>query len=76
MSSVINPAYCPSIHRDVIAARLEIGRMVFSELGLEKRCTCCLEFFPADTEFFAPKPKSRDGLSTQCKVCQYGKGNQ
>lgn len=71
MSAAINPAYCPAIHRDVIAARLEIGRMTFTELGLEKRCSRCSDSFPADTEFFAPKPQSRDGLSDQCKVCQY-----
>lgn len=67
----MNPIYCPVIPREVMDSRLEIGRMAFSELGLEKRCTCCSDLFPADTEFFAPKPKARDGLSDQCKVCQY-----
>lgn len=67
----MSAVYCPVIPDYEIAARLQAGRMAFSELGLEKRCTCCLELFPADTEFFAPKPQSRDGLATQCKVCQY-----
>lgn len=71
MSALLNPAYCPIIPREVMGSRLEIGRMVFTELGLEKRCSRCTEAFPADTEFFAPNPKARDGLSDQCKVCQY-----
>ena len=65
--------YCPFIPRQVIAARVEIGRMAFTELGLEKRCTTCADTFPADTEFFTPSPKYSDGLSSMCRVCQHGR---
>lgn len=35
----------------------------------EKLCTKCLEYWPADTEFFFRQASSRDGLSNGCKAC-------
>ena len=40
-----------------------------SELGLEKRCLTCNEYWPADEEFFSLAPRSRDGLTTRCIAC-------
>lgn len=40
-----------------------------SELGLEKCCLACRQFWPADSEFFAPLASSRDGWTTRCKAC-------
>lgn len=40
-----------------------------SELGTEKRCRCCGEFWPADGEFFHPMRSSKDGLSQRCIAC-------
>jgi hypothetical protein len=40
-----------------------------TELGEEKRCRSCGEFWPADCEFFNPMPSSRDGLTPRCIAC-------
>ena len=42
-----------------------------TELGLERQCKRCLEFFPLDNEFFFIKKKSISGISYQhqCKAC-------
>lgn len=47
---------------------LELGKNYrLDEDGeLEKMCTRCKEYWPADTEFFY---KSGDGLHTWCKAC-------
>jgi hypothetical protein len=37
-----------------------------TELGVEKRCRCCKEFWPADEEFFF---HHRNKLSSACKAC-------
>lgn len=42
---------------------------MLTELGEEKRCLACCEFWPADLEFFASQPSARDGLSTRCLAC-------
>jgi hypothetical protein len=42
---------------------------VVTELGEERRCMSCGEFWPADTEFFDFKMSSRDGLSMRCIAC-------
>jgi hypothetical protein len=44
-----------------------------TELGDEKRCLTCGEYWPADYEFFEPMRKSRDGLSTRCIACTKAK---
>jgi hypothetical protein len=46
---------------------------VVTELGAEKRCMSCGEYWPADAEFFDPKISSRDGLSPRCIACIKGK---
>lgn len=55
-----------------LAKRLATGKYQFNEDGeLEKRCSTCLEYWPADEEFFH-KGKSRsgnDGLHTMCRDC-------
>ncbi|WP_020656111.1 hypothetical protein [Massilia niastensis] len=40
-----------------------------TELGNEKRCRVCGEFWPADHEFFEPMRSSRDGLTPRCIAC-------
>ena len=37
-----------------------------TELGLEKRCACCGDYWPADPEFFHLKA---NGLATRCRAC-------
>ena len=40
-----------------------------TELGTEKHCSRCDEWWPADLEFFFSDPKRRDGLFYCCKAC-------
>lgn len=35
-----------------------------------KRCTLCLETFPATLEFFASHKRGKDGLSSRCRKCR------
>jgi hypothetical protein len=46
-----------------------ISMKITTELGNEKRCLSCGEFWPADHEFFAPMRSSRDGLTPRCIAC-------
>jgi hypothetical protein len=39
------------------------------DLELEKRCSHCRSYWPADTEFFYPKSDEPDGLFPWCKAC-------
>ena len=41
---------------------------IITELGIEKRCTKCGEYYPADTEFYY-RGHGSDGLHTWCKAC-------
>ena len=44
-------------------------RTIVTELGEEKRCTRCGDYWPADGEFFGHQPNNRNGLSSQCRAC-------
>jgi hypothetical protein len=50
-------------------ARTGFGSKILTEIGEEKQCITCGEFWPADTEFFDAKLKTRDRLSTRCIAC-------
>lgn len=39
-----------------------------SDGALEKRCSKCRDWWPADTEFF---PVDRAGLGSWCRACRY-----
>lgn len=36
---------------------------------VERRCTCCLDEWPLDGEFWFRDGKNREGFGTQCKAC-------
>ena len=40
-----------------------------TELGQEKRCMSCGEYWPSDLEFFEVMRSSRDGLTPRCIAC-------
>lgn len=40
-----------------------------TELGTEKRCVSCGEYWPVDAEFFRPQASSRDHWSARCIAC-------
>ena len=40
-----------------------------TELGTEKLCTRCGEYWPADEEFFYRAKEKKDGLNPWCKCC-------
>ncbi|CAN7248580.1 hypothetical protein LJR289_000982 [Pseudoduganella sp. LjRoot289] len=44
-------------------------RKIISELGDEKRCLSCGEYWPADHEFFDTMRSARDGLTPRCIAC-------
>lgn len=61
--------YTPLFNTKLIAERLRKGTAVITELGLEKRCACCGEFWPQDTLFWSKNPTTADGLDYRCKAC-------
>lgn len=57
------------VSEDLLEQRLASGKYRYDpDLGLEKRCSACKEYLPADSEFFFAG-RDRDGLHCQCKVC-------
>jgi hypothetical protein len=48
---------------------LAMRSRAITELGEEKQCMCCGEYWPADVEFFAAQRSSKDGLSPRCIAC-------
>ena len=54
----------------LLARRLRNGRLRYDEHGaLEKLCTGCNEYWPADSEFFYASSSVADGLGARCKAC-------
>lgn len=54
----------------LLTKRLKNGRCKFDEFGtLEKFCSRCKEYWPADTEFFYATSSSSDGLHNWCMAC-------
>ncbi|WP_422099135.1 hypothetical protein [Variovorax sp.] len=53
----------------VMSARYFGPKMRLSSEGLEKLCTRCDEWWPADLEFFYADPTSAGGLFYCCKAC-------
>jgi hypothetical protein len=63
--------FCPLQRADLVAKRLASGLCTRTELGLEKRCSKCLCFWPMDTEYWFPS-KTPDGLFPWCRACYIG----
>ncbi len=60
---------CPMLTPDQIARGLERGRFRIEEGFLEKRCSCCGDFYPLDTEFWYFAPAGQYGTHNLCKGC-------
>jgi len=48
--------------------RIKENKHKITEIGVEKICNRCNEWWPADDEFFH-QGDSRDGLASWCKAC-------
>ncbi len=46
-----------------------VAYSTITELGEEKRCMSCGEYWPADNEFFEVMRSRRDGWSPRCIAC-------
>ena len=60
---VIIPDFAPK----ALQKGFENGRFITTELRLEKRCTLCQEYYPADSEFYYTQGKH--DLHPNCKAC-------
>lgn len=58
---------CPT--PKLMQKRLASGAYQHGEEGLEKRCSKCREYWPADSEFFYASRGEPDGLIHTCKAC-------
>ncbi len=63
--------YSPIWPIKTLRIRLNSGKAIITEIGREKRCAKCNEYWPADTQFYHSKPSGKDGLQDWCKAC-YG----
>lgn len=61
--------FCPIPTTQTVTLGFKKGSYALTNLGLERRCSMCAEFWPADTEFFWSTPKSPSGLHCWCKAC-------
>ncbi len=61
--------YCPLPKPKALKQGLENGKYLYTELGLEMRCTKCKQYWPADTEFFYVDNASGSGLMRICIGC-------
>lgn len=59
-----------SVPESLMRKRLKSGVFRVDEFGvLEKRCSRCKEYWPADTEFFYATNSNQDGLHNWCHAC-------
>lgn len=63
----IKPA-TPSESLKALRLRKQVYRLS-DEGDLEKRCSRCKEYWPADSEFFYSNSGKGDGLNEHCKAC-------
>ncbi len=64
------PCFCPVIPQWLIESRIAQGTMRINEGSLEKLCSRCREWNPADTEFYFIKREYADGMRPQCRFCE------
>lgn len=65
--------YTPLMKPGLLEKRLASGKARMDpEMGLEKFCSGCHEYWPQDTVFWSVcnSPKSCDGLQHYCKACE------
>lgn len=56
---------------ELLARRLATGYyQVNEDDDIEKRCSHCRDYWPADTQFFNRNVKEQDGLHCMCRDCQ------
>jgi len=60
--------YCPLQPAHLVARRLQSGKCILSDLGLEKECPKCKCFWPMDTEYWFAS-RTEDGLFGWCRAC-------
>ncbi|MGU5697909.1 hypothetical protein ACV1D9_12170 [Aeromonas allosaccharophila] len=65
--------YTPLMKEGLLQKRLESGKArIDAEMGLEKFCTGCGDYWPQDTAFWSVRnhPNAPDGLQHYCKACE------
>ena len=58
-----------AISANALSRGLKSGLFRYEGDELNKRCPCCREYWPADTEFYNLCAGRGDGLSLWCKDC-------
>ncbi|MEN3760274.1 hypothetical protein [Aeromonas veronii] len=65
--------YTPLMKEGLLQKRLASGKArIDAEMGLEKFCTGCGDYWPQDTAFWSVRnhPNAPDGLQHYCKACE------
>lgn len=68
-SGEIQGYFCPVYPLAVRERWLREERLRLTELGFEKCCSRCHEWYPQDTEFFLTCNSTGDGLYGFCRCC-------
>lgn len=57
---------------NVLMKNVRLGRMVITEIGIEKRCTICQKLYPLTRQFWHVKRKNQlgDREMGHCKACE------
>ena len=63
------PIFVPTPVPEKLEKKLAAGLVKKTELGLEKRCCRCGEFWPMDSKFYQCNRRTWDGLMAYCKAC-------
>lgn len=62
---------CPLAARDGLERSTVFrGRAASDTDAIERLCSRCGEWWPADTEFFVLSPGTAGGLATACRACR------
>lgn len=63
--------YTPLMKPNLLQRRLANGKARLDrEMGLEKYCPHCTEYWPQDTLFWSVSRSTPDGLQNWCRGCQ------
>lgn len=66
---LIQGYFCPVPAPRALQKRLASGSYRYAGGDLERRCSTCKDYWPADTEFFHTAVGDASGLHCYCRAC-------
>ena len=69
LGNLIQGYFCPVPDKRALQNRLASGSYRYAGGELERRCSTCRDYWPADTEFFHTAASDASGLHCYCRAC-------